>query len=76
MKAFEIRYLFEHKLNSDYYSIDAGGANGADVKSDFIFALAVNGELSVFQNETKIFQVQIPNMLFPRYLVQKNLVQS
>ena len=53
---YELRYIFEHKLNVDYYSVDCGGADGHEVKSDLIFALAMNGELSVFQNETRVFQ--------------------
>jgi len=66
---YDLRYIFEHKLNVDYYSVDCGGADGHEVKSDLIFALAMNGELSVFQNETRVFQVHMPDMLFPSPLV-------
>ena len=66
---YELRYIFEHKLSSDYYSLDCGGADGHEVKSDFIYALSMDGELSVFQNETRVFQVHMPDMLFPSPLV-------
>lgn len=70
---YELRYIFEHKLSSDYYSLDCGGADGHEVKSDFIYALSMNGELSVFQNETRVFQVHMPDMLFPSPLVYSSL---
>jgi hypothetical protein len=66
-----LKYLFEHKMNTDntLYTVEVGGYDGINLKSDFIFSLSLTGLLQLFQNETKIFEVQIPNLLFPSPLV-------
>ena len=56
----EMKYIFEHKFNSDQYSMDCGGSNDIGNKSDYLYSVSLNGQLCLFQNETKIFQARVP----------------
>ena len=49
-----IRSLFDHKLDSTFYSLASGGYNGESVKSDFIFILGLNGSIKGKDNIFKI----------------------
>ena len=59
----EMKYIFEHKFNSDQYSVDCGGSNDLGNKSDYLYSLSLNGQLCLFQNETKIFQARVRKQL-------------
>ena len=59
----EMKYIFEHKFNCDQYSVDCGGSNDLGNKSDYLYSLSLNGQLCLFQNETKIFQARVRKKL-------------
>ena len=59
----EMKYIFEHKFNCDQYSVDCGGSNDLGNKSDYLYSLSLNGQLCLFQNETKIFQARVRKQL-------------
>ena len=61
---FDIKLIYEHSLQRYNYQVILGSF-GAVKGRDFLCAVAVDGTLSFFEQETFVYETQLPAFLLP-----------
>lgn len=65
---FDLKMIYEHPLQHINYQLIVGPFGGVNGR-DFLCAVAVDGTLTFFEQETFVFQTQLPTFLLPSPVV-------